>query len=111
MDVSQCPFALQSLQAGRLHRLLHDSKKMCEEASAPTQAAPAAAGDATAAHHSSLFGKAIGPRLSRDALQKFWGDFQTNYPAEVAEGEASPCKALIQTICAQKSNKELKFIP
>ena len=83
---------------------------MCEDKSAPTPADPAAGGNATAAQHS-LFGLALGPRLSGDALQKLWGDFHTKYPAEVVEGEARPCKVLIQTIYAQKSNKELKFIP
>ena len=107
-QVDAGPSVLQSIQAGRLRRLLHECKKLCAE----DNVAPAAGGgEATTTHPSSLLGLAIGPRLSGDAMQKLWSEFGANYPAEVVEGEARPCKVLIQTIFAQKSNKELKFIP
>lgn len=58
-----------------------------------------------------FLGLDLGPKLTSETLAQLWTEFAANYPAEVIQGDARPCKALVQSIFAQKAAKELKFIP
>ena len=110
VDKGGLPTVLQTIDAGKLRRLLDECKKVCVSDKGSGKAAQS--NDATApAGRSNLLGIDLGPRLTADVLQRLWTEFEDNYPAEVVTGDLRPCRPLLQTIFSQKAQKEIRFIP
>ena len=110
VEVGQAASIMQTLEAGKLRRLLCDCKSLCS-AAVPAAPGPPSTAMVPISPGNHLLGIELGPKLGCEALQQVWLDFDKRYPAEVLTAELKPCRQLVQAIYAQKVQGELRFIP
>ena len=110
VEVGQAASIMQTLEAGKLRRLLCDCKRLCTVA-VPAAPEPTSTAMVPISSGSHLLGIELGPKLGSEVLQQLWLDFDKKYPAEVLTAELKPCRQLVQAIYTQKMQGELRFIP